>query len=360
MSVTPSITPPQTPSAHGAPLFEAAFKQAPEDFKVFEKLSIDFSGEGEHLYLQLEKIGRNTSDVVNALKRCFKVPKKDIGVAGQKDKHAVTTQWFSVLTPSDAAPLETWLASDDAPPFRLLDVARHRKKLRLGAHDANGFVIRLNEVNYLAGDKTLLDERIAALKTLGFPNYFGPQRFGHQGANLNKGLQWLTGSERIPSMARDKRSHYLSAVRSAAFNRVLAARVQRGNWNHYRLGELCVLNGSQSVFLPNAEEVDATVARMQIMDIHPSAALIGDGPEMNDLDALNEDRAARQTDPNHAALINALCRLRVSASHRATRALCNDIEYTWLNEHTIEISFTLAPGVFATTLLNELFKERNA
>jgi len=212
--------------AHGAPLFEARFKSVAADFQVTENLPFELCGDGEHLYLRIEKTDRNTSDVVKGLRRCFKVTKKDVGVAGLKDRQAVTSQWFSVRTPADEAPLTRWLETDDAPPFRLLEAARHSKKLRTGAHSANAFLITLKDVAFLDSDKEAVDARVQSLVANGFPNYFGPQRFGRNGLNLTSAVHWLTHQERIPSITREKRSRYLSAVRSAAFNRVLAARVR--------------------------------------------------------------------------------------------------------------------------------------
>lgn len=346
--------------AHGAALFSARFKSIPADFQVAEKLPFEFSGQGEHLYLRLEKTERNTSDVIKALRRCFKVSKKDVGVAGLKDRQAVTNQWFSVHTPADEAPLTRWLESDDAPPFRLLESARHSKKLRTGAHSANEFVITLKDVVMLDSDKEAINARVQSLVARGFPNYFGPQRFGRNGSNLTSAVHWLTHQERIPSLAREKRSMYLSAVRSAAFNRVLSARVARGNWNQLRRGELCVLHGTNSVFTPTEAEHEATVTRLNEFDVHPSAPLIGKGALLCEHDALADDEAVLAEDPKNTALVTALTHLRVDASNRATRALCQDLNHTWVDDQTLEISVTLAPGVFATTLLNELFMERSA
>lgn len=354
-----SLSPTATVPAHGAPLFEADFKSIPADFQVSENLPFEFSGEGEHLYLKIEKTERNTADVVKGLRRCFNLAKKDIGVAGLKDRHAVTSQWFSVHTPLDETRLTRWLESDDAPPYRLLESVRHTKKLRSGAHDSNTFVITLKNVALLSNDKSLVDARIKTLVRTGFPNYYGPQRFGRNGSNLSAAVHWLTHQQRIPSLARDKRSLYLSAVRSDAFNRILSARVERGNWNQLRRGELCVLNGSNSVFSVTDAERDATEERLKTFDVHPSAPLIGKGDSLSLYDARTDDEAVLSANSKHEALVVALSNLRVEASHRSTRALCLDLKHRWIDDTTLELSVTLAPGVFATTLLAELFTERS-
>ncbi|MFE1817288.1 tRNA pseudouridine(13) synthase TruD, partial [Metapseudomonas otitidis] len=64
---------------------------------------------------------------------------------------------------------------------------RHQRKLQRGAHSANGFTLRLTA---LAADHQALDARLEQLKQHGVPNYFGSQRFGHEGGNVHDARQW--------------------------------------------------------------------------------------------------------------------------------------------------------------------------
>ncbi len=353
------ITVPDVRAAHGPPLFTAGFKVQPADFQVDEVLPFSFTGDGEHLYLRLTKTDRNTGDVIKALKRCYQVAQKDIGVAGLKDRHAVTTQWFSVRTPQDATPLTQWLASPDAPPFKLVEAHRHQKKLRTGAHSANRFVITLRDVSMLDSSAAEFENRIQTLINNGFPNYYGPQRFGRHGANLTQAYQWLCAGKKPGSLARDKRSLYLSAVRSAAFNRVVASRVECGSWNELRPGEACSLNGSNSVFTLQPADREGAMKRLDDHDIHPTAPLIGYGEWVSVDDARAQDETVLLQDPYYPELLRSLKLLKVEASQRATRALCPDLTFDWQDNSTVKLCVTLAPGVFATTLLNELFQEDN-
>jgi len=353
-----NIAPPTVTPAHGSPLFDAVFKAQPSDFQVAEQLSIPFTGDGEHLYLHIEKTQRNTSDVVKALCRCYGVIKKDVGVSGQKDRQAVTSQWFSVRTPLDEKPLLTILESDNAPPFRCLDAKRHQKKLRLAAHNANRFVIRLTDVNWLNEEPNSLKHRVEALIAIGFPNYYGPQRFGRQGANLAEAIAWLGEGTPIRSIKRDNRSRYLSSVRSAAFNWMLNARVEKGDWNQLRQGELVSLHGTNSVFTLMESERIETEQRLKDFDVHPSVPLVGRGESLATRIALADDTSQWTDYPNSDVIQRGLMSLKVDASHRATRALCRDLAVSSIDETTLEICVTLDPGVFATTLLMELFKER--
>jgi len=360
------LLPPATPAAHGDALISAEFKRSAEDFRVHEQLNFPLTGTGEHLFLHLEKTARNTSDAVKFLRRCYGVSQKAVGVAGQKDKHAITTQWFSVCTPQTEEVIAARLDGDDAPPIRLLNAQRHQKKLRIGAHCANEFVIILHDVNRLNTDRDALEKRVNTLKVEGFPNYFGPQRFGAGGQNFNAAAKWLLASHAIASIPRLRRSMYLSAVRSAAFNHVLAERVRNGSWNRIRLGELCSLDGSNSLFTVTEQDMPTTEHRAQQMDVHPSAPLIGRGRTASENDA-RQNRASQnyalQNDdemlasfPHLKNLEAALTQLRVDASVRATRARCDDLALSWRDERTLELRFTLAPGVFATTLLAEMMR----
>jgi tRNA pseudouridine13 synthase len=223
-------------------LFRAEF----EDFKVDEILGFDFSGEGEHLCLHIEKQGENTRWVAKLLAEYFEVDEMAIGYCGLKDRRAVTRQWFSVHlpnTPDIRLPVQS--------EYQVLESYRHNKKLRRGMHQANSFVIRLREVQ---GDREAVDGRLQQILEQGVPNYFGEQRFGIDGGNLPEAdslLRTQYGADRIKDSGkkrgRGKRGSprggiYMSAARSYLFNLVLAERVKQGNWS--RLLEAAVDKGT--------------------------------------------------------------------------------------------------------------------
>jgi tRNA pseudouridine13 synthase len=124
--------------AYGAPLFDATIRSTPADFDVTEELGYEFDGEGEHDYLYVEKTGANTEWLSRQLAQFADLPARDVGYSGLKDRNAVTRQWFSV--PRWNSP--DW-AAVDIEGAKLLDVQRHSKKLRRGAHKANHFRIVL-------------------------------------------------------------------------------------------------------------------------------------------------------------------------------------------------------------------------
>ena len=69
-------------------------KQQAEDFYVEEMMSQELSGEGEHVWLFVEKRGENTDFIARKIAKYADVRPMDVGLSGLKDRHAVTRQWF--------------------------------------------------------------------------------------------------------------------------------------------------------------------------------------------------------------------------------------------------------------------------
>ena len=220
--------------AYGLPEFSGLLKAQPEDFRVTEQLGFELSGEGEHLFLFVEKRGLNTRQVATGLAQWADIKPMDVGYAGMKDKVAVTRQWFSLYLGNHSDPDITALSE---PGLQVLESARHRQKLRRGMHQANHFEIRLTQCAGL--DETSLAARMTQL-VAGVPNYFGEQRFGYGGDNLPAAEQLLVARKRVK---RAMKGIYLSAARSYLFNRVLSERVGQGNWQQPLTGDVLADNG---------------------------------------------------------------------------------------------------------------------
>ena len=119
----------------------------PGDFRVDEKLGFEPGfepgGEGPHHWLLVCKTGYTTPFVTRVLAERYAVPVRDIGFSGLKDRHAVTTQWFSVPARPGAPEPKP---GEIAPGVRIVRAERGRKKLRRGVHAENRFAIVLREV----------------------------------------------------------------------------------------------------------------------------------------------------------------------------------------------------------------------
>jgi tRNA pseudouridine13 synthase len=319
------VTLPEWARAHGRPLFTAAIRTRPEDFRVTEELGWTPSGDGEHDFLLIEKTSANTEWVARQLARYADVPARDVGYAGLKDRHAVTTQWFSV---------PRWHAPDwrrlDVEGVEVLDVGRHHKKLRRGAHKANAFEIVLRG-DGLDGHAAALEARLEAIRNQGVPNYFGEQRFGRGGANLRLADEWAAG-KRLP---RHKRSIAISTVRSFLFNEALDRRVRDGTWNRLVPGDSANLDGTGSVF--DVEVIDDDIVRRcEELDIHPTGILAGRGSSGERVD-----------------WIRALNAAGVKAGSRSLRLRVNQPSAR-ISSETVRLTFALSRGSYATSVLREI------
>lgn len=316
--------------AHGAPLFTAAIRTTPRDFEVEEQLGWGLSGDGEHDYLWIEKTGANTEWVARQLARHAGVAARDVGYAGLKDRHAVTRQWFSV--PRRQAP--DW-AMLDVEGVKVLDVQRHARKLRRGAHEANRFriVLRSSDVE---DHQVAIGRRLDVIRQRGVPNYFGAQRFGRDGGNLALADAWADG-RRLP---RHKRSLAMSTARSFVFNELLDRRVRDQTWDRVLPGDVVSLDGSGSIFA--VDEPDAAIERRCTeLDIHPTVILPGEG--------------TANLPSGHDDWIDALRRARVKEDRRAARLRVAGLRES-IEADALVLEFRLGRGAFATSVLRELVR----
>ena len=194
--------------AHGETSFAGSIRERPEDFVVDEVLGFEPSGDGEHDLVKVRKTSANTAWVARQLASFAGIPARDVGYCGLKDRHAVTTQWFSVRRIGS----NDWDAFE-AEGVEILGAEPHRRKLRRGAHRGNAVRIVLRST----GDQpapSAVDERLRRIEQAGIPNYFGEQRFGRGGTNIHTAERLFAGQR----MKRDQRSMALSAARSFLFN----------------------------------------------------------------------------------------------------------------------------------------------
>jgi tRNA pseudouridine13 synthase len=330
----------EPPRAHGAPLPFARLKSTPEDFRVTEELSFLPSGSGAHWLLRVEKRAANTRWVAGELARLAGVPPHEVGYAGLKDRQAITLQWFSVPVLATTADFWSDVHTGD---FKVQSVERNARKLKRGALKGNRFHIRLRNVAWSAA---ALDLKLAALQRDGAPNYFGPQRFGRDGANLDRVASWVAG--RAPR-GRSERGFTLSAARSLLFNALLARRVEAGDWSALAAGDLASLDGSGSHF--RVTEVDAALAaRLKAFDVHPSGPLWGRGTPGTEGAALAHEMAVAGEYREVAQLLEAE---DLRQERRALRAAVRDFD-AQLDGADATLSFMLGRGQFATAVLREI------
>jgi tRNA pseudouridine13 synthase len=330
----------ELPRAYGTPPLMAELRRTPDDFRVEEILGYDADGEGEHALLWVEKRGANTDWVARELARFAGVPPLNVGYAGLKDRHAVTRQGFTVQLAGKPDP--DWSAFPHQE-VNVLASTRHKRKLKRGALRGNRFVLVLRDAQ---GDRARVEWVLQSIAARGVPNYFGEQRFGREGGNVAQARAMFAGRR----VDRDKRSILLSAARSHIFNAVLAARVERDAWDKPLDGEIWSLAGSRSWFGP--EPFDATLAkRLAEGDIHPSGPLWGQGdlPTTAETGALEREIAA-----SFADIAEGLVVARVDQERRPLRLMPKDLRWQWLDDASLELSFELPAGAYATVVVREL------
>jgi len=330
------------PRAHGEPLGPGTIRSRPEDFAVEEELSFHPAGEGEHVYLFVEKSGRNTEEVARDIARIAGVRPRDVGFAGLKDRNARTRQWFSVV-PRDTAGVDALRGG--GPGWNVLEATRHGRKLRRGAIARNGFAIVVRDVDAPADAMVARLERLAHA---GVPNYFGPQRFGRDAGNLDRARALLDGTLR--ERDRHRRGLYLSAARSELFNAVCARRVAQDCWDRAVEGDVMMLDGSHSVFVADAVD-EALAARVAAFDLHPTGPLPGRGGVSARASALALERSVLD---GYSEIESGLVRLGLELDRRALRLPVRDMAWDWPTARELVLRFSLPPGGYATTVLREL------
>ena len=332
---------PDWPYFLGKPQATGVIRRCPEDFVVEEIPRVQAEGEGSHLWLWVEKRLANTDWVAKELARAVKCPHRDVGYAGLKDRHALTRQWFSVPVGDDTQQL---IENIEIDGVRVLESRLHTRKLKRGTLNGNRFSL---VIRGFTGDTDETLGRLEQIRICGVPNYFGPQRFGHQGQNVEQAYRLLKKRARLQ---RNKRSIYLSALRSFLFNHVLAERVRNGVWNIIIEGELAMLNGTQSIF--PCDQLDADIEdRCKRLDIHPTGPMPGENGARPTGEVLALEQTVLQ---NWQELTGLLNDQRLQAARRALRLY--PAEFKWdLKGENLELAFVLPPGAYATTVLRELF-----
>jgi len=342
------------PPGIGPPLGTGVLRARPEDFLVEEELGFAPAGQGQHLLLKVRKRGANTQWVARELARICGCRPFDVGYAGVKDRHAVAIQWFSVPgfqgSKGGAARLRSpddWTRVRESE-FEVLEGYAHTRKLPRGALAGNRFTIRVRSV---VADKATqaegLAERLAQIARRGVPNYFGPQRFGRDGSNLQRIAAIASGE----FASRSDRGWTLSAARSLMFNAVLAERVADGTWERLEPGDLANLDARGSFF--TVDTLDDTLReRTGRLDIHPTGPLWGRGVPPSQGRVLElECRIAREL-AVPAALVE---EAGMDQERRSLRLAVRDVSWQ-LEEGEVVLQFRLARGSFATTVLRELFE----
>jgi tRNA pseudouridine13 synthase len=325
-----------------------------DDFAVDEEPAYLPSGAGDHVFVRIEKRGLTTVAAVTAIGRQLGIDVRDIGVAGMKDRHAVTRQWISLpppVTPERAREL----AIDG---IAILEAARHGNKLRTGHVRANRFVLRvtaLTNASQAAIDARAILDVLAAAP--GAPNWYGEQRFGRHGDNAARGRELLASGGRGGRGSRGGRLDRLmiSALQSELFNAWLRARLADGLYRRVIAGDVLHKRGG-GMFDCTEPAVDD--ARLAAGELCATGPMFGDRMRAP---TDGTDAAAREAAILAAAGLTRASFAPVRAIAEGTRrdaaiAIGEPTVTAEPDGASITVAFSLPGGAYATAVMREIMK----
>lgn len=328
-------------------------KQVPEDFEVEEVPAYAPSGEGDYLYLWIEKRDMGAEYFARQVARRLGIAPGEVGTAGLKDRHAVTRQMVSV-----PAAVADRLAALEGEGIRVLRVERHGNKLKPGHLRGNRFRILIRDPVSTAAD--LLPPLLERLQREGLPNFYGAQRFGRGGETLQQGLALLRGeppprsaSGRAPNLRSPfLRRLTLSAVQSALFNECLARRMADGLFRRVLAGDVMAKWPFGGLFV--AEDVAREQERFEARETVHTGPIFG-----RKTFAAAADESVREeavlADAGLARAAFARFGKLLQGTRRHNLVYVTDLRADWEPEGA-RLSFSLPAGTYATVLLREIMK----
>lgn len=326
-------------------------KTTMEDFIVEEIPVYAPSGEGDHLFLWVEKRDVSSQYLVKILAQKLNLNPRDIGVAGLKDRRAVTRQFVSV--PADCEPLVETFEFDG---IKILERTRHERKLKTGHLKGNRFTLVVRDTNDDALSKANAIK--SQIDALGFPNYYGTQRMGRDYETVIMGIKLLK-NERVPNQYFRNKSLKrlaLSAAQSHLFNSVLSERVAANSLHTVHLGEVMQVCESGGIFV--VEDQSREQERFDQCETVITGPIFG--PKMKQpTDAIleQEQRILAESDLelSHFSRFK-----KLTPGARRPFLIRPDQFRIEETEAGIQFEFALPSGVYATTLLREFMKQESA
>ena len=321
----------------------------PEDFVVEEVALYEPSGSGSHLYVNLTKVNQTTRDIQLQLAELFRLRPENIGTAGLKDKYSVATQTFSILFErGDVRPADAVELIEGSVDVKVNWAKWHANKFRAGHLVGNRFQVTITDIHM---SQTRAEERARmiaeCIHVRGLPNYYGEQRTGRHGKNVEEGREILR--DRRAFADRWLRKLLVSGYQSYLCNRYLAERVGRGLFDGLLLGDIAKKHETGGIFWVN--DLEAEQPRYLSKEISFTAPMYGYRMSQPTGDAAKlEAEILEESD----VTMEALRRNGVTGTRRLGR-LVPSIDVSVV-PRGIRLGFMLHKGGFATTLLREFMK----
>ncbi len=313
-----------------------------EDFEVEEVPSYEPCGTGDHLYLWIEKRGMAPEFFAQTLAQRLGTHPGNIGTAGLKDRHAITRQWVSV--PKEFEPR---VKNIDGNGVRVLKSGLHTNKLKPGHLRGNRFRLLIREADRSGNVDAILD----AIRQQGLPNFYGPQRFGHDGGTVELGWQCLAG--KAPRRIRPFLFRFaLSAEQSLLFNDYLARRLRDGLFRTVLEGDVMTKWPTGGMFV--AQDVPAEQARFDSREIVIAGPMFGKKTFPAEGAAAEREAAVLHDHKLSPASFAGFGKL-VLGTRRHNLVYLDDLVAEW-EPDGLRLAFTLPAGSYATVLLAEVMK----
>jgi len=332
-------------------------KATPQDFVVEEVPAYLPGGDGEHLFLWIEKTDVPADELVRHLSRALGVPRDEIGVAGLKDRRAVTRQFVSAPARAEAR-----VGQIDTDGIRVLEAKRHTNKLKTGHLKGNQFSILVRPDG--GGDTptgsfpplAAAEPIVARLRDYGTPNYYGEQRFGIGGETADLGFALLRGKKTARDIPAHKRKWLLrlalSAAQSDLFNLALADRLRRGELRTVLAGDVMRKTDSGGLFV--AEDVPTEQARLDAGETQVTGPIFGPKMTLPRGEPAEREAAVLASSGLPEKAFETYAKL-TSGTRRPYLIAVPDLAVVE-EPDGLRFTFTLPPGAYATVVLREVMK----
>ena len=317
----------------------------PDDFVVDETLAYEPSGRGAHLWVRVQKRGLTTPMAAARVADAAGIQPQHVSWAGLKDRAARASQWLSFPWP-ESAPFPR-LAPAESEALVIAEVTRHPRSLKLGHVRENRFTIRLREVP--AGGIERAEAILELLRRVGWPNAFGPQRFGRAGDNAEQ-AQAILRKERPPPRNRRTQKLLMSALQAHVFNRQLALRLEHGQELRALRGDIMQKHDPRGGMF-QVDAPDEAQSRVDRLEISPTGLLPGAKPwRAGGLAGELEHQAEREV----ALPPNAWRRLGRGVRRSLRWPLDPHAKVERVDEQDFRLRVGLPGGAYATVLLDLL------
>lgn len=350
----PLVTETSPPSESKLPKPSGDLKVTPEDFRVTEIPAYETCGHGEHLFLEIEKRDLPHERMVGLLADVLEIKKSDVGTAGMKDRRAVTRQ--SVSVPADAEDRLEHLARlelDEGQRLTLLGRDRHTNKLKTGHLRGNHFEIVARLTETPGNWKESLAAAAEVVARVGFPNAFGPQRFGDRGSTLALGLNLFRGDADVRDIAPRRRKFLsrlaISAAQSAVFNKTLATRMLDGTFATVLAGDVLRKRPAGAVFV--ADDPAREQPRVDAGELAVTGPMPGRAKPTPTGRPAEIERAALDAFGLTPEMLAKFPKLAPGARRPLT--VVPDDLHVDPGDDAVRFTFALPAGCYATTLVNE-------